>query len=183
MHRYRQTIVTIALAVGAVLCVTGASYADDAAQVPTLAMATGENPSGDPVGRWQDDGTGSVTAPPTGNPSDVPGVIDNPVTEHPVDLDAQVAMWLAVLGFISTFIVSIVNRMVPGVSPEDHYKRGVIAFVICLAIGVLDTTIRGTLNLTNAMTSVLIVFTSAIGFYKAWFHPAGIDAKIQGVGR
>jgi hypothetical protein len=180
MARGKYTLLAILIALGALFWVTGASYAVDAPVVSAWSDLGTLNPAFqddvDPAGTTLDD---DETPPDTGNPSDEPGVVDNPVTEQPLDTNAQLLMWQAILGFFSTFLISVINRFLPGVTYDDNLKRATIAFVVCFAIGVLDTMVRGVLDLTNLTATVLVIFTSAIAFYGAWFKPAGLASKIE----
>lgn len=124
----------------------------------------------------QDTGTVDVVGDAeTGNPSDEPGVIDNPITEFPIDINGQIALWLVVLGFFASPVASFVNRYF-----ADPLQRGVVAFLVSLALALLDTVIRGVLNPTNLVASLLFIFVAAIGFYKLYFQPTGLDARLSG---
>ena len=176
MSRYQRATVAFIVALWAVFAALGplwamAGYAaaEESAAPAAIVLQVESTavPADDPGG--------------AGNPADEPGVIDNPVTENPLDINAQIAMWLAVLGFVSTFAISFVNRLLPGVSPEDATKRGVVAFLFCVAVGLIDTIVRGTLNLTNATAAILLVFSTAIGFYNLWFKGSQMARNIEGV--
>jgi hypothetical protein len=110
-----------------------------------------------------------------GDPGDVGGVIDNPITEYPIDLTAQIALWLVILGFISSPVISFLNRRV-----ADPEMRAVVAFVSCLVLAVVDTLVRGSLNLTNLTATFLLIFAVAITFYRFYFKPSGIAGRIEG---
>jgi hypothetical protein len=128
------------------------------------------------------DPTGDVGTSTAGdeNPTDTPGVLDNPVTDGPLDMDQIIFMWSAILGVLSTIGISLVNRLVPGITPDDTLKRAIVAAVFCIVVGVLDNLVRGTLNGPNLSASILVIFFSAIGFYQAWFKTSGAAARIEG---
>jgi O-antigen ligase len=102
---------------------------------------------------------------------------ENPVTEDPIDINAQIGMWLVILGFLSQFAISFINGRM---GTEDPLTKGGVALVFCLLVALVDTFIRQTLNLTNLTASLLLVFSSAIGFYTTWFKPSGMAAKVEG---
>lgn len=168
MVRLYGSIIALALLLGALFCATGA-LADEAATVAVPAVVT-----------WGDLGTLNPAFQTEGDRVDTADVVDNPVTDSPLDTNAQLLMWQAILGFVATFIISAVNRFVPGISPDDNMKRAIMAFAVCAGIGILDTLIRGVLDPTNVTATVLVIFTAAIGFYNAWFRPAGLAGKIEG---
>lgn len=174
MATVRYTLLAFIVALSALMASTGASYADAAPVVSTWADLGTDNPA------FQD-----ATVVPTDdvNPADTPAVVDNPATDNPIDTNANLLMWQAILGFIATFIISAINRFVPGISPDDNMKRAVVAFVICTAIGIVDAVVRDVADLTNILATVLVIFTAAIGFYNAWFRPAGFASKIEGTRR
>jgi hypothetical protein len=147
-------VLWVALAGGALNRLPGASAADypvvDAEHVTVL--------------RWFQDET--VTPVVVEGP-------ENPVTEDPIDINAQIGMWLVILGFLSQFAISFINGRM---GTEDPLTKGGVALVFSL----VDTFIRQTLNLTNLTASLLLVFSSAIGFYTTWFKPSGMAAKVEG---
>jgi len=167
---YKVRLAVLAAFLAAFMGLTGVSWQDG--EVAYLAAYAQDDV--EPGGA---DTTPGVTE--TGNPSDEPGVIDNPFTENQLDINAQIAMWLAVLGFISTFVVSFINRTITGTDPDAAMKRGVVAFLFCVIVGVADTIVRGTLNLTNVTGAALLVFSTAIAFYNLWFKNSQFAAKIE----
>jgi hypothetical protein len=130
---------------------------------------------------FQDDSTLETDVPDVNtNEGDAPGVIDNPITDNDLDMDQIVFMWTTILGVLSTVGISLVNRLVPGITPNDDLKRAIVAGAFCIAVGLLDNLVRGTLNPTNAMASILVVFFAAVGFYQAWFKTSTLAARIEG---
>jgi hypothetical protein len=175
MARPVRLLLALAFVLGALLGPLGASYdvsAQDTASAVAAIVDVQDLGTLNPA--FQDD-----VNTDTGNPTDVPDTIDNPVTDQPLDMDTLLAMWLVILGTISTFAISFINRFLPGVTPDDNMKRAVVALVFCLAVGVADTLVRGVLNPTNLTATFIIIFFSAVGFYKAWFQPAGLADKIE----
>lgn len=103
---------------------------------------------------------------------------ENPVVQYPIDINAQIALWLIILGFISTVIVSAINRA----WPDDPTKKGLAAFLFCLMVAIADTFIRQTFNPTNLVATFLVVFASAVLFYRQFFQTTQMAAKLEGRG-
>lgn len=103
-----------------------------------------------------------------------------PVLDQPVPVDANIIMWLTVLGVISSLVTSGLSRAFPGDSDEAKLKRGVALAVVCLVVAVGDVFIRGVMNTSNYLASFLAIAVTAIGFYKGWSATSTIAGKLAG---
>lgn len=103
-----------------------------------------------------------------------------PVLDQPVPVDANIIMWLTVLGVISSLATSAISRGFPGDSDDAKMRRAMALAVVCLVVAVGDVFIRGVMNTSNYLASFLAIAVTAIGFYKGWSATSTIAGKLAG---
>ena len=106
-----------------------------------------------------------------------------PTTDNPLDgadIDATLVAWQVILGVIASIITTFANRLIPGVSPDDSLKRAIVTAVMCVVVAMIETVLRGTFNTANVLASLVVVFASAVTFYRSWFATSTLAARIEG---
>lgn len=91
----------------------------------------------------------------------------------------ELATWDLVAGFISaTFILPVLQQ--PRWTAQ---VRAVVTFVWCVVVGLVAAFLTGSFGGGHgghaAVSSVLLVLTSAIASYKGFAQPTGIAGKIE----
>lgn len=103
-----------------------------------------------------------------------------PVLDQPIPVDANILMWLTVLGVISSLTTSLISRSFPGETDDAKMKRGAALAVVCLVAAVFDVFVRGVFNTSNYLASFLTIAVTAIGFYKGWGATSAFSTKLAG---
>ena len=92
-----------------------------------------------------------------------------------VDENVNLVALNGVIAFLSaTFILPVIQQ--PGWSTK---LRAGVTFIYSLLVGLLTAWVAGDLDLANATTSVLTVFTLAIVTYNGFAKPTGIAPAIE----
>lgn len=84
------------------------------------------------------------------------------------------AMWAIVVGFLSPPVLAIIEQ-----TKWAKWLRSVVAFAWSVVAGVGTIYFTGTFTGLKTVTVILLVFVTAISFYKGFWKPTGVAPQIE----
>ena len=82
--------------------------------------------------------------------------------------------WAAIVGFFMPAVIAFLNQ-----STWSNTVRGLVAFAAALVAAVVTTYLETGLDTKDLVTTIIVVFFTAVGTYHTWWKPSTIAPRIE----
>lgn len=90
-------------------------------------------------------------------------------------IPTDVIMWAGLVSVLAPILIGLINR-----PTWSSTTKGVCAAIVSILLGGITAYFAGDLSsVKDVVSAMLVVFTGAITFYRHWFEPSGIGAKLE----
>lgn len=83
---------------------------------------------------------------------------------------------------IQNFFIGMLLPLVIAIINQRHWPapmKGIVALIVCIAAAVIVEVIRGGLSFSDWASTIIVIFTTAFGFYKVLWQPSEIAPRIE----